>query len=467
MPPADGEMQPEIESVAVIGAGPCGLAAAKYLVAERKFTKIEIFEQRDTVGGVWAYSPLNIVDNNFTIPRTEPSQDPDTAVKVEGKGAPEFVSPVYESLETNIPHVLMNYSDQKFPDESALFPPHAAVKEYLEAYAASLKPVLSLSTQVLNAAKVNDGTQSRWEIEVLDLVSGTRRKSFFDAIFVASGHYNDPFIPDIAGLADFSKAYPRSKVVVVGNSASGIDLSIQISSVAQRPVVVSEKAASNTTSDENTELKMAPEIVQFVPNGRTLHFSDGTEESNVDSVVFCTGYFYTYPFLRSLSPPVTSTGSHVQHLYEQILYIDDPTIAFIGVPQRIVPFPVAQAQSAWVARIWAGRLTFPPTSQMRAWESETYKDGNMGKSVHNLAFPKDVNYINKLHDWSLAAAKRDGLENDGAGKMPPYWDSKAAWTRERFPLIKAAYRGYGGRKQDLKTIEDLGFIYEGSGGGRL
>ena len=33
-------------------------------------------------------------------------------------------------------------------------------------------------------------------------------KDEYDAVVVASGHYNDPFIPDIPGLVDFDKAYP-------------------------------------------------------------------------------------------------------------------------------------------------------------------------------------------------------------------------------------------------------------------
>ena len=182
----------------------------RYLLAENKFSKVEIFEQRDTIGGIWTYSPLNVVDNNFTIPRTEPSHHPDTAVYLDDCNVPKFVSPLYEFLETNIPHTLMNYSDQKFPQGTSLFPAHNIVKEYLETYAGSLKPVLSLSTQILGVTKIQNGTKKQWEVESLDLISNTRKKSFFDAVLVASGHYNDPFIPDIPGLSDFNKAYPRS-----------------------------------------------------------------------------------------------------------------------------------------------------------------------------------------------------------------------------------------------------------------
>ncbi|KAK3051452.1 monooxygenase [Extremus antarcticus] len=82
-----------------------------------------------------------------------------------------------------------------------------------------------------------------------------------------------------------------------------------------------------------------------------------------------------------------------------------------------------------------------------------------GKSLHNLAFPKDVDYINRLHDLSISARKVDGLENAGIGKIPPYWGSDKAWVRERFPAIKVASRALGDKRHEVKTLEELGFNY--------
>lgn len=223
---------------------------------------------------------------------------------------------------------------------------------------------------------------------------------------------------------------------------------------------MSEKSTPNTPSEQTPDLRIATEIVKVDTEGRTLFFADGSIERDVDAIVFCTGYFYTYPFLKELSPPVTTNGSHVQRLYEHILYMDDPTLAFAGVPQRVVPFPVSEAQSAWVARIWADRLDLPSEAEMREWEAQTYQNGAADKSVHNLAFPKDVNYINRLYSRSMSAIKKAELDNDGVGKLPPYWDSEAAWVRERFPLIKIASRKLGERKHEVKSLADLGFVYQ-------
>ncbi|OHF03118.1 thiol-specific monooxygenase [Colletotrichum orchidophilum] len=467
-----------IDRVAVIGAGPCGLAAAKYLLAEKKFSKVQIFEQRDTVGGLWTYSSLNVIDGDFSIPRTQPTENPDTAIAVDGHDAKQFVSPVYDYLETNIPHTLMNYSDTKFPSDASLFPSHQTVKKYLEDYAKELKPIISLSTQILSVRKSSSDKEVYWEIESRDLKTDETSKARFDAVFVASGHYNDPFIPDIPGLADFDKAHPGSishskfymnaahyegkKVIIVGNSASGIDLSAQISTVCKLPIIVSEKTVPNTPAEDRSSwAKSAPEILEFIPETRQVRFANGVVESDIDSVVFCTGYFYSFPFLRNLSPPVVTDGAYARNLYEHLLYIDDPTLAFAGIPQRIVPFPVSEGQAAYVARAWADRLRLPSLSKMREWEARMLKEKGEGKILHNLAFPKDLEYINMLHARSLEAENRPALlENDGVGKMPPFWDDEKRWTRERFPLIKIASRKLGEKRHEVTTLEELGFDYK-------
>lgn len=250
------------------------------------------------------------------------------------------------------------------------------------------------------------------------------------------------------------------KVVVVGNSASGIDVSAQVATVSQKPVFVSEKTAAATATEERDWAGMKPEIIEFMSETRSVRFADGSVEDNIDAVIFCTGYFYSYPFLKGLEPPVITDGAYARNLYQHVLYIDDPTLAFLGVPQRVVPLPISEAQSAWVARMWSDRLQTPDIAEMRDWEARTLREKGGSKFIHNLAFPKDVAYINFLHDSSLTAKKKAGLDNDGVGKLPPYWGEEKAWVRERFPLIKIASRALGEKRHEVKTLEQLGFDFK-------
>lgn len=141
------------------------------------------------------------------MPRTKPSYLPDQALWPNGNGDVEFMSPIYDLLETNIPYSLMNYTDKEFPQDSSLFPRHSVVLQYLKDYAEELTPYISYQTQVLNVEKPGNDLSRPWKVETLDLKANKTTEEEYDAVVVASGHYNDPFIPDIPGLVEFDKAH--------------------------------------------------------------------------------------------------------------------------------------------------------------------------------------------------------------------------------------------------------------------
>ncbi|KAF4986605.1 hypothetical protein FDECE_15864 [Fusarium decemcellulare] len=469
-----------IRSIAIIGAGPSGLAAAKYLLAEKKFSKVHIFEQRATAGGVWNYTPL-ARESGFSVPRTKPSNVPDQALWPKDGGDVQFMSPIYDSLETNIPHSLMNYTDKVFfkdASQGSLFPRHSVVLQYVQEYAEELTPHISYQTQVLNVEKPGSDRSQPWQVEVLDLKTNKATKNEYDAVVVASGHYNDPFVPDIKGLKEFEISYPGTishskyyrradayqdkKVIVVGNSASGVDVSAQLSAVAKHPIFISEKEKPTVTPPaKESWAANVPQIVEFLPSQRGVRFANGQVESDIDAVIFCTGFHYSYPFLKTLEPPiVVPDGNFAAHLWEQMLYTADTNLAFLSVPQRVVPFPIAESQSAVIARIWSGRLNPPTTAAMEEWVQHEHQVKGEGKAIHLMHFPEDVEYINRLYELSKTAPKVPGLENDGEGKRPPYWGLDKRWVRERVPKIKLASRALGDRRHEIKTLEDLGFDYE-------
>lgn len=91
----------DVKKIAIIGAGPCGLSAAKYLVAQQAFDSVVVFEQNPEVGGVWYYSRKPTSSQH--VPQVSPFCPPDAPVKGPDSDAPVFASPMYELLNTNIP----------------------------------------------------------------------------------------------------------------------------------------------------------------------------------------------------------------------------------------------------------------------------------------------------------------------------------------------------------------------------
>ncbi|MDQ0687542.1 dimethylaniline monooxygenase (N-oxide forming) [Streptomyces achromogenes] len=116
-----------------------------------------------------------------------------------------------------------------------------------------------------------------------------------------------------------------------------------------------------------------PAIERF--DGGRVVFTDGTSVP-ADAVVHCTGYRMAYPFLPP-GCPIGPQGS--VELYKRVVAPDHPGLHFVGLvrPHGSVT-RLVEAQSRWVARIVAGRVTLPEREVMRK-EISGYLDGIAGQ----------------------------------------------------------------------------------------
>jgi len=393
---------------------------------------------------------------------------------------------MYDRLETNIPRGLMGFSDLEWPKDCQLFPRHETVLEYIERYAEDVRHLIRFETQVLNVRLTAD---EQWEVKTQEVTRdgcGAVEDEVFDAVVVASGHFNIPYIPQVPGIANWSAAYPGTishskfyrkpeqyagqNVIVVGNSASGIDIGAQIQDACKWPLLMSQKSESFLINDQSESKVDKPPIAEYLKQDRSVRFEDGSIETEVDAVLYCTGYFYSFPFLNNLDPPIVSTGERVENLYQHIFHRRHPSLAFPVLNQKIIPFPLAEAQSAVIARVFSGRLSLPTEHEMEDWENAAKNEMGDGREFHVLKFPKDAVYINMCHDWATSAVEQNhsppdanGMVNgkhNNVGKTPPYWGEKEYWTRERFPAIKKAFSSFGEERGSKRTLEDVGFSYE-------
>ncbi|KAL9598689.1 MAG: hypothetical protein Q9219_004358, partial [cf. Caloplaca sp. 3 TL-2023] len=444
------------------------------LLADKHFEIIDIFEQQASTGGVWNHTPYAPVEE-LPLPQINPHQPLEeprweyTASVDRASSEPTFVTPMYDSLESNIPHFLMKHSDDPSLENGPLFAGHESVLQYLNRYAEEVKHLIKFRTQVYDVTRKDEAGQDQWLVSTKDLVSNKVTEKIYDAVAVASGHHYVPIVPDIPGIQKWNTAYPntvthskyyrkadgfeRKKVIVVGNSASGLDIAAQISTVCRHPLLNSKRSEAPPFQRGGNWKEEVPEIAEFLlpsDHPRAVRFTDGKVESNIDAIVFCTGYYYSFPFLSSLYPSLVVTGERVENTYKHIFYINHPSLAFVGLPYKIIPFRTCEGQAAVVARIWAGRLELPSESDMKTWEAQRIADRGAGKKFHELGNLEDFRYHNELVEWALQSGPQD------CDRTPPKWSKADAIVRKNIPMIKKVHVDQGDKRHAIRSLEQLG-----------
>jgi hypothetical protein len=95
----------------------------------------------------------------------------------------------------------------------------------------------------------------------------------------------------------------------------------------------------------------------------TVVFTDGSRLI-ADSVIYCTGYDFSYPFLDT-GGAVTEDDNRVGPLFEHTFPSAlAPEISFVGVPKKVLVPRFSEAQARWVAQVLFGRRKLPPVEEM-------------------------------------------------------------------------------------------------------
>lgn len=398
--------------IAIIGAGPSGLAALKVL-REAGLTETVAFEQGERVGGNWVYS---------------------SAVGH---------SSVFETTHIISSKRLSEYSDFPMPDDYPDYPSHRQLLAYFEAYARhfGLYPAIRFRTRV---AKADPEPSGGWRLTLGD---GTTE--VFDHLLVASGHHWDPRMPvypgEFTGTLMHSHAFRSSepfraqRVLVVGGGNSACDIAVETSRVTahtglstRRGYYIVPKFMFGLPTDVlNARMVWLPrairsrihrlgwrletggmaryglpepehgildahptvnsELLYFLRHGtvhaypdvarlegKSVHFTDGRVEP-FDVVIAATGFRITFPFLgRSL----VDFSEGAVELYLRVFHPSLRQLYFIGLvqPQGCI-WPLAEAQAELVAATIQGRFSLPGDLAARAradaeWIRRRYTDSH-------------------------------------------------------------------------------------------
>lgn len=451
----------DVRRIAIIGAGPCGLSAAKYLRAQNAFTEIVLFEQQDEVGGIWNYTPRS--QEFCPVPQESPFVSHEEPLEPRSDAVPIFASPMYERLHANIPGSLMNFVDQKFPEDAWVFPQREVIQEYLLKYGEDVKELVRFCYQVTRVTLVPQDGRDKWEIEAHSTRGDSVLTDTFDAVVIANGHYTTPYIPDIKGMREFNETYPGvishskqyrtprpfkdKKVIVVGNGPSGVDLALQINTECRKPALLSVRHPTSPERLAHAGCEDIAEIEEFLVEKRALRLKDGRVETDFDAVVFCTGFLFSYPFFPNLQHKLVTTGRGVHGLYKHLFHIQHPTLVFPGLNMKAVPWPCSEGQAAVFASVWSNNLPLPSKPEMEAWSNKLEEE--VGDALHVFGPLGDGYYINELHDWAM--------QSKFVGKEPPVWNDELMWQRSIFVEAKLRFEQRGCK---AKTLEEIDFYYK-------
>ncbi|KAK5649047.1 hypothetical protein RI129_003939 [Pyrocoelia pectoralis] len=333
-----------MKKVAILGAGPSGLTALKYCIANG--IECDVYEQREFLGGTW-YSNKGEYDEEENLTYTT----------------------LYQGVMTNIPKEIMMYPDYPYPpEETKSYLGADEVFAYFKGYADTfnLHPYIKYHRCVLN---ISTNINETWNVTIKNIKTKLVETFVYEYVFICNGHLWQPLLPQTPGRYAFKgtqvhsfnyyepSSYKNRRVVVVGARSSARDIVHFISLVAEHVFVSYEGLCLVSFGDKVTSKPLIKELREH-----SVIFEDGTEEL-VDDIVYCTGYDYKYPFLSS-DCGINIQDKHVYPLFLHMVNINHPTMFFIGLPFVICAIPLFDLQVRFCIEIIMKNFELPSKELM-------------------------------------------------------------------------------------------------------
>ncbi|GAA5885442.1 hypothetical protein JCM6882_009622 [Rhodosporidiobolus microsporus] len=482
----------------VVGAGSSGLAAIQQALDAG--LDVLCVEQREGIGGAWRFDPapgkckVDFDEHGVAIV-SSPGESDDR-----GRPTP---SPMYDSLATNVPTALMQFRGTPFPADVGLFCKHNSVQAYLETFSPPFLPYIRFNTRLIRLRHTlpsDGGPQLRWLAEIRSTLDDDAPVEVeqFDCCMIANGHYSKPFLPWIDGLSSFqgeilhsrwyrdAKGYENKTVLVIGNSASGYDITRELAAsiwdrrqAGQTNLPRIYQSAKSPPGlgipfDAPDAPLYAKEVGLFPPikkiEGKRIEFEDGKVLDDVEVIMFATGYLFSFPFLRPTDAPFSACpltysiplpsaapgaeetvattkpaprgepsrrgGLRVHNLDDRMLfYLADPTLAFLALPYLVIPFPLAQLQARLASLHFASSprlpkpLTFVPDPAARDPSSPDSEEDSAPESRKAVVwgFPKE----HDMHDRLLRECGDVKEEGEAEGTTTVKGKDRGGLTGER------------------------------------
>ena len=421
----------------MIGAGPGGLVAARFLKSEG-FEPV-LFEHGASIGGQWSGDPAR--------------------------------SGVWPGLRTNTSRIMTAFSDLPHPRGTPVYPSNQQMLAYLNRYA----ECFDLHRRIRLGAPVHELRRSpdQW---VVRTASG---EEAFERVVVATGRFNRPSIPALPGIGTFPgrvghtfdyqnpEVYRGLRVIVAGCAVSALEIASDLAMLGAARVVMAQrkqryvlpKLLGGIPSDHQVFTRFAALAAEALPprvngerlrqmivsrygspeqfgaqkphedlleadvtlsqhflplvaegkihvkpwiqalDGNTVTFSDGSSEE-ADAILFGTGFEIHLPFLSPGIRDIVALSPHTIDLYKYTFHPDLPGLAFLGLIEQKGPYyPVLELQARWIAYTWS--LAVPQADR-----------AEMEKDIRHARVTRKPGRAMPMHVPAIQFARAAGVEPD-------------------------------------------------------
>jgi len=342
--------------VAVIGAGPSGLAVLRAFQTAKangdEIPEVVCFEKQDNWGGLWNYTWRTGLDQYGEA--------------VHGS--------MYRYLWSNGPKEGLEFADYSFEEhfgkQIASYPPRSVLFDYIEGRIkkTEVRDWIKFSTAVKNVEQSDGG----FTVTTCDLTTSKTNVGYFDHVIVCSGHFSTPNMPNFEGFErfpgrilhahDFRDAteFRGKDVLIIGTSYSAEDIGSQCWKYGAKSITVSHRTAA-MGYDWPTNWEEVPLLTKV--DGQTAYFKDGSSKP-IDAIVLCTGYLHYFPFMEDKLRLVTANRLATADLYKGVAFIHNPKIHYIGMQDQWFTFNMFDAQAWWSRDVIMGRIDLPAQKDM-------------------------------------------------------------------------------------------------------
>jgi hypothetical protein len=166
------------------------------------------------------------------------------------------------------------------------------------------------------------------------------------------------------------------------------------------------------------------QLLNHEPIPSIIKLKSGEDLCNIHTIIVCTGYHITLPFLlpyhedhtpaaEASDTVLVTDGTQIHNLHKDIFYIQDPSLIFVGVPYFTATFTLFEFQALTVTAVLSGKADLPSKNSMQREYRDRLERKGIGKGFHSLR-GQEVEYVNELLEWINAdVEKRGGRRVEG------------------------------------------------------